>query len=504
MSLRLSEKVAITSKIQKASFSEEKAHMILALVDNPLFSPNTPFIEFENSTDFGVMFGTNTTEFQQVNKYFSHLSKTGLAPDKVVIVNWFKNGVASKIIGDKAPELATLIALTNASFTLKVNGTDEVIDNLDFSSATSYSEIATVIQTALVSEFTNATCVYNTQSKSFIATVGTIQENQTLTLEEDNDKIFGTKPQVSNSVVAETFKDLCDRIYHSNCSGFAITTLETLLIQDVYDSVEWLQTVNRGQTYNSMLKLVFNFNDLDTIEEIQEHLKELNYTGYSMCYDPNNEYINVLDCSIGASVDFSSPAGAINFDFQPANGYTSITEYGNVVDYQNGDINSTVYHKLKDMKVNFVYSLGVGNQKKIIYGCGLENGDFGREDTQLNENWIEKQLQVQVVNAFITLNKIALQGDDAEDTLTGLIANVMESNKSNGIIARNGTLTETSKLSIIQATGVQEAPSAVESNGYYFCIKSIDVENQRANVVCCYLESGVLSEVRVINNIYGE
>lgn len=503
MSLRLSEKVAITSKIQKASFSEEKAHMILALVDNPLFSPNTPFIEFENSTDFGVMFGTNTTEYQQVNKYFSRLSKTGLAPDKVVIVNWFKSGVASKIIGDKAPELASLVALTNTSFKVKVNGTETTISSLDFSSATSYSDIATIIQTALISEFTNATCVYNTQSKSFIATIGQIVADQTLELTEDNDKIFGNKPQVSNSVVAETFKDLCDRIYHSNCSGFAITTLETLLIQDVYDSVEWLQTVNRGQTYNSMLKLVFNFNDLDTIEEMQEHLKELNYTGYSMCYDPYNEYVNILDCSIGASVDLAQNDAAISFDFQPASGYTSITEYGNVVDYQDGKINSTIYHNIKNMKVNFVYSLGVGIQKTIIYGCGLENGNFGKESTQLNENWIEKQLQVQVVNAFISLNKISLQGEKANNILTTLIGKVLESNIDNGVIAKKGILKEEDKLSIIQATGVQDAPSAVESNGYFFVIKSIDTTNQRANVVCCYLESGELGEVRIINNIYG-
>lgn len=506
MSLRLSEKVAITSKIQKPAFSEEKAHMILALVNNSLLSPNTSWLEFESSTDFGVKFGTNTTEYTQVNKYFSRLSKTGLAPDKVVIANWYKTAEPTKIIGDATLSLSELIAITSGSFKVKYDSQEYTIDNLDFSSLTSYSDIATSIQTALTTAISGETivCEYNSLLKGFILKIGTAEEGHTLTLVEDNNKIFGDKPQVSNSVKSESFRDFCDRIYHSNSSGFAITTLETLLIQDVYDSVEWLQTVNRGQTYSSMVKLIFNFSDLSTIETIQEHLTELNYSGYSMCYDPNNEYINVLDASIGASVDFTNTNSAINFDFQPANGYTPLTNYGNVVDYQAGNINSTIYHKLKDLKVNFVYSLGTGTQQTVIYGCGLEVGDYAREDTQLNENWIEKQLQTQVVNAFMALNKIALQGDDAEETLTGLLTSVFESNKSNGIIARNGELTDTSKLSIIQATGIQEAPDAVESNGYFFTITSIDVENQRANVVCCYLESGVCSEVRIINNIYGE
>lgn len=250
------------------------------------------------------------------------------------------------------------------------------------------------------------------------------------------------------------------------------------------------------------VRLVFNFNDKDTAETIQQQMATLKYTGYSLCYDPNNEYVNILDCSICASIDFEATDGSINFNFQPANGYTPITNYGSVVDYQAGLINSNLAKELNDLNINYVYSLGAGTQETVYYGKGLINGDFSTEDIQVNESWLENNIQVNVINAFDTLNKIKLQGEDAKNLITTLISPSFDKGKENGVVARNGTLSDTSKLSIVQATGNGKAPDCVAQNGYYLAVTSIDIPNRRVNIVACYLCGGVVNQVRMRNNIY--
>lgn len=42
-------------------------------------------------------------------------------------------------------------------------------------------------------------------------------------------------------------------------------------------------------------------------------------------------------------------------------------------------------------------------------------GDFGTEDVQVNESWLENDLQTRIMNGFISLEKLKLQGTDEHD-----------------------------------------------------------------------------------------
>lgn len=514
MSLRLSTVVAITGQVQEPAFTNEKKHMLLALVNNPLMPSTTPWIEFTNITSFGAYFGQTLPEYSQVQKYFSRLSKVGLAPEKVVIANWYQQATAPFYKGvEITTSLTDLKAVDNGSFNITFGAsTFEVV--VDLSSINTYSDIANLIQTALTGNsgggeaFTNATCTYSTITGGLIITSGSTGSTATISAitsgstGTDLSSMLGlTTAELSQGVNAETWTQFCDRIYQANSSGFAITTLYELESQDVIDSVKWLATVNNGQTYNTQVKLVFNFNSKETAENIQEQLNNA-YTGYTICYDPYNEYINILNGSIGASIDFEQANSAINYNFQPADGYTPITNYGSVVDYQAGDINENLVTELNSYNINYVYSLGTGIQETIYYGKGLMAGSFRTEDVQINESWLESDIQTNVINAFDTLNKVELQGDDAEDLMTSLILLSFEKGKTNGVVARNGTLSQTSRLNIVQATNNQNAPDCVADNGYYIMINGIDIKNKRVNVVACYLCGGVVNEVRIINNVY--
>lgn len=239
---------------------------------------------------------------------------------------------------------------------------------------------------------------------------------------------------------------------------------------------------------------------------LMQELQSLNYTGYVMDYDPNRENINILDCAICASTNYEEANGTKNFNFQNANGYIPITNYGTITDYQAGQTNLNLVNTLDKLNVSYIYSLGAGVNEVVYYGKGLMNGSFRTEDIQANEAWLEKDLQISIINALDTLEKIKLQGTDVIELMNSLINPSFTKGQNNGAIAYNGTLAETDKLSIIQATGNKNAPSAVENNGYYFKIVNLtqeDINEKRVRIVVCYLAGGVVNSIRIINNIYG-
>lgn len=521
MSLPYSKFVPISAKVQSPAFTVEKQHALLATT-NSLIGTATPFIEFAGAsalTNFKAALGGGTADYTFASKYFNFSSKTGASPDKLVVARWYKTATAPFIKGAKlTATVAELKAITNGSFGLTLDGTNvEIIVNL--ASATSYSEIATIIETAIQSNtssgtaFTGATVAYSTITGGFIITSGTTGASASVaavtagTTGTDLSELLGlSTAELSQGANAETFAEFCDRIVNANSAGFSITTTETLDNDEIIAAVAWLQGSLGDQTISTVCRLVFDITDKTTAKALQSTIAELSYTGYVVIYDPNNEQVNALDCAICAATDHQAANGAINFNFQPAAGYTPITTLGDVVNYQAGQTNLSLAQELDELCISYVYSVGAGTQQVVLYGMGLMQGAYGTEDVQCNEAALEKDLQVAVMNGFIAVNKYKLQGTDAQEAISGLITPAFERAKRNGAIALNGTLSDSDKISIYSATNNEDAAGAVEQNGYYFQIQDLtaeDISLRRVRVLVCYLSGGVINQLRITNNIYG-
>lgn len=515
MSLPYSKFVPISAKVQAPAFTVEKQHALLATT-NALIGTSTPTKEYGGAsalTNFAKDFSKSSADYKFASKYFSFKSKTGTAPEKLVVARWYKTATAPfvKATGNIAT-VAELKSVSNGSISLSFNGTTEEIV-VDLSAANSYGDIATLLQTAVAAEFTGATVEYNSIAKTFIITSGDTGATHTAegvsagSTGTDLSEMLGFATQeLSQGADAETFAEFCDRILNANTAGYSITTTESLLDADITAAVEWLQGSLGDQTINTVVRLVFNMTDKATAKALQATLIELGYTGYVICYDKHGEWVNALDCAICATIDHEGANGAINFNFQPATGYTPITTLGTVVDYQAGQTNLSVAKELDDLCISYVYSVGMGAQQVICYGMGLMANDYGTEDVQANEAALERNLQVAVMNGFIAVNKYKLQGSDARNAISTLIDPVFKTAQANGAIAYNGTLTDADKVAIYNATANEGAADAVESNGYYYQIQPLtaeDIASRRVRVLVCYLAGGVINVLRISNTIYG-
>lgn len=541
MSLPYSSIVPISATVSSPAFGAEKKHMCL-VVNDSLIPTSVPYFEFSGASavsDVGNMFGVNSNIYDCAKKYFGFLSKTGTSPEKMIVVPWYKRDNVPFIKTSRnIISVSELKKITDGTMSVYIGEKSPVADynpiiNLDFSSIRNYHDAAIVMQTAISKirtgdqNYSNAIVEYNDLLGRFVfyggkagkglvygilrgSSDGTELTDKIGIFKHpvDNQNIFlnDEDAEFSEGVNAETFAECCDRIYNMNTGAFSITTINMLSEQDIYPAVEWLNTVSDGQTINTMYKLVFRFTDIETAKAVSSTLDNLGYTGYVITWDPNSQYINVLDCAICGSIDYQVENGAINFNLQPATGYTSVTGIGNVIDYQNGQTNVALMEDLEKAKISTVYSVGFGSQEQNFYGLGLMAGSFGSEDIQVNESALEQSIQLSIINAMASLNKIKMQGSDANAMISSLIAEPLELFKRNGTIATNGTLTQADRISIAQATGNNDAADSVARNGYYFKIQDItneDIKARQVRVLIIYLAAGVVNKVRVINRIYG-
>ncbi len=519
MSLPFSKFVPISAKVQSQAFTAEKKHMLLAMT-NALIGTDTPYIEFSGAAavnNFRAMFGSAVAEYPIVGRYFNFISKTGNAPEKLIVARWYKTAAAPFIRGAKPTmTVMELKAINDGTFNLTLDGTTHEI-TVNLASANSYSEMAGLIQTAIQSNtadaaFASATVAFNTITGGFIVTSGTTGASATVsavaagTTGTDISAGLGLVDAIiSQGANAETFAEFCDRIFNVNTAGYSITTAEELTTDEMLAAIAWLQGSVGGQTINSSVRLVFNITDKATAKALQSTVAELSYTGYVVCYDPKNEFVAGLSCAIAATTDYEVTNGAVNFNFQPAVGYTPITTVDTVVDFQAGQTNLSVAEELDALCISYVYSVGFGTQQQILYGMGLMQGAYGTEDVQVNEAALEKDLQTAVMNGFVAVNKFALQGTAATGAISTLIDPTFKKYQTNGTIAYDGTLSDTDKIAIFNATGNADAAASVEANGYYYQVMPLtpdDIAKRQARVLVCYLSAGVLNVLRITNNIF--
>ena len=519
MSLPFSKFVPISAKVQSAAFVQEKKHMLLATT-NALIGTGTPFKEYSGAaalTNFASDLGKGTADYTVAQKYFAFNSKTGNAPEKLVVARWYKTAAAPFLKGSKPATVAELKLVTAGAFDITIGGTKTTI-TVDFSTITSYSDAAQRLEAAIQNytaggtAFTAATVEYSSVTGGFIINGGDTGKTETIAIAaptsgtDAREELGMLEPEVSAGADAESFAEFCDRIFNANSAGFSITTTETLTDTEITDAVAWLQGSVGGQTISTAARLVFNLTDKATAKALQATLKELSYTGYVVCYDPYGEWVNALDCAIAASTDYQVANGSLNFNFQPAVGYTPITTLGDVVNYQQGQTNLSLAQELDDLCISYVYSVGFGTQQQVLYGMGLMMGAYGTEDIQVNESAMQMAMQVSIMNGFVSLNKIKLQGSDAKGFIATLITPTLELFKTNGSIAMDGKLSDTDKNAIFMATGNDGAADAVEQNGYYFQVQDLteeDIRLRRVRVLVCYLAGGVVNQIRITDTIFG-
>lgn len=143
----------------------------LLLTDNDIISASTLVLSFPSARAVGAYFGTDSVEFGAADVYFTSFNNKFTAPKAFFVARRIAEDAAAWLRGAKfTSTLTALKAVTDGAFVISVDNTAQTVSLVDLSTATSLSDVASLITAKMNS---TATVTYSSLTGAFTITSGT-------------------------------------------------------------------------------------------------------------------------------------------------------------------------------------------------------------------------------------------------------------------------------------------------------------------------------------------
>lgn len=502
MSIPQSKYVAITSAIANTAEAKRKDLILRVLTTNPLFAANTVY-EFVSAADVVDFAGAQSAEAKLANEYFAWISKRATKAKKISFFRYSFEALAPYMYSTKSlTPLATLKAVTDGSMIVNLGGTSYTISSIDLSSATSYADVATAIQTAIRANttggtlYTAATVEYQASNSSFILTGGETGANEInyATAAGSGTDLsallgldIGSAPVVSNGTAAQTITEILNKTVDISTN---FLTFGFINQTDAYNSIDEVGVWTQGQNFN--YRFCFDLSSSNYTTGIEAAKK---YEGLTAHYNINYGIAGInpawlMSAILPATTNYNAVNGVKNYMYQ------EFPMQAVSVGLNDG----TLYKTLDGLLINYNGQTQKSGKIITFYQDGFNtNGtDSAIFD---NEAWLKDAIATDMLNAFIGLDFISADLDGIA-ILTGILENNATEAKRNHVFANGKILTNTQKAYITQLTDDENAWLDVQNNGYIFYV-NITTEQQGEAVVYIGNYMLIYSKNDVIRKIEG-
>ena len=233
MTIPASQLVDITSRVVGGGLSGlEFAGTILT--KNTLL-PTATAVPFYSQSAVGEYFGTGSTEYKLAGNYFQADSNSSRKPKTLWFYRFVDTAAAAFLRGTEPAKLDALQDITNGSFVIKVDGTTITCSSLDFSSQTSYSGVASVVQTALQTGLASTTCTWDSLRKAFVVTSPTTGDTSTIEFATASPSegivTNGKYKVVSSAYTPQAYTEIYTNVSHEEKTSIFNTNLTVIMQQ---------------------------------------------------------------------------------------------------------------------------------------------------------------------------------------------------------------------------------------------------------------------------------
>lgn len=461
MAISINKFVNITSAVGAGGVVRQRDLIGRLFTANPR-QPTDAVIEFTEPDDVKVLFGADSEEYRVALAYFGFITKSATRAKKFGTAAFPIAAMAPLIVGGsiKSAFASTKAALTTAGPTALVG---VVIDGVvksaaigDVSGATSYSDLAGLMQTALVAVAPGITVAFtgnafnvglpaavsvfkgDTRTASVAAASSILQllDSQTL-IHSPGSAAMSTIDIVSSS--AEK---------NGNFATFKI--IPEITESDEADIGAWLAAQN--------FKYLYSFRRL-TVSALEEAFTALGtFPGMAAHLAPlPDEYPEVLPMALAAATDFTRRAANKNYMFQQTSGLTpSVTDTptSNEVDAVRGNYYGMT--QANGQGISFY-------QRGTLYGGPKDATDT---NVYINEVWLKDRL-----TGLLMSLQLSLEALTPDPTGRGYILNTIQAavdeSLTNGVILVGKELSTLQQTVITEQSGDPLAWLSVRDLGYW-------------------------------------
>lgn len=454
MSISIKKYVDIASGVGGASSVKLRELILRVFTKNQAVLAGT-VVEMTELNDVATKFGTTTEEYGIAAKNLGFVSKNITKAKKIsfAALNSTNTVVAPKVVGSVTDALTELVKHISDTFAFTVNGTVNTTAEIDLSGATSFADVATKLQDAIVAVLPGVTVSFDNVEHKFSLVLPDTLVPATI--------VMGTGP-LNVSLGLDSFAVISPG---SKAFGSLNSIIEADDISDNYGSFVVL-----GLTDLEEAKAIAQWNSAQNVKYMflcgvtkanyttwYEALKSFSGCALTLVDDPNKEHDEIIPGIILAATDYRLRNAGQNYMYQQIEGITPKVD------------SNTLANEVDKTRVNYYGRTKHAGQPIEFYQDGYLCGGI-TAPTQMNvyanEQWLKDAVLVQLMDLLLAL-PIIPAADEGRSIVIGGLMNIIEQAKFNGTIKAEKDLTTTQKAYIYQITGDELAWHQVQQIGWW-------------------------------------
>ena len=442
--------------------------------------------EYSNADAVGNDYGTTSDKYKFAQIYFNGFTGSTVKPSALFISKYSAVSSAAKLTGAslRSMSLNQLKAITGA-ISVTINGVLKT-GTVNLSAATSFSNAATLIATALTAAVT-----FDTQLQSFVIASGTTGATSSIsfatgTAAEALALTELTGAQLDNVTTVDTATKAMKRLtnYTLNLSTIVVET-STALNDDIQKEIAtWVSLQNHRYwlvKYGEEPTALIANNTTNFAGWIAE-----NNVADVTCVYGTFEHA-ALCAGYAASLNFSELNGRTTMDFRSTS--TLAPSVTDVDDANALESNGYAYYG----------AFATANDRFIFLRNSIVSGEFKWVDAYLNQIYFNSQLQLAQITGLIANKSIPYNGVGKSKVRASAQDPINEMLNFGGI--QTGVALSEQQKSIINNEAGVDAATIIFNQGYYLMIRDATAQVRAARgsfpIKLWYTDGGSVHSINI-------
>jgi hypothetical protein len=411
---------------------------------------------FSSATDVASYFGALSTEAGLATTYFGGYSNSTIKPASLLFAQYPTAAVPAYLRSGNVSALtiAQLQALSG-TLTITTGGTAKTSSAINLSTASSFSNAATMIAAAFTSP--GFTVSYDAVSGGFVftntatgaastitAATGTLATGLALTA--------ATGAVVSPGADAATPSAALDGVIAQTQDFVSFMTAWKPSAGDMLGFASWTNTHSDRYLYAMWDNDVAAINSGDT-STVGAQITLANYSGTAPIYAPiNGATAAAFLMGMIASIDFQAVGGRITTAFKAGSLPADVS-------------NSVIASNLTANGYNYYGAYATANQAFTFFYPGQISGKFDWIDSWINQVWMNNGFQLALMNLMTGIGSVPYNAEgyaQIEEALSGQIQAAVNF----GAIRVGVPLSATQAVAVNTAAG-RKVSDVIEQRGWY-------------------------------------
>lgn len=467
----------------------------LLITNNNSISADTLVLSFPSAAAVAAYFGIGSVEHKVADVYFTSYNNKLTAPKALYIARRIAADSFAWLRSRKINvTVQSIQAITDGAFTVSIDNTAYAVDSVDFSTVTSYSDVASKIEGALTAKGADVTVAYSSLFNAFTVTGVTVGAGAVVNFFEapssgtDIAKLLGFA-ETSGAVMSTGHEAMSEetqmhKIISKTQNWVSFTTAWEAAVDE---ALLWAEWANKNYGY---LYVGYTTSDdvlsQDNSFDVASMCKEAGYDHTTIVY--GSVHYAAFIMGVVASVAWQRVNGTITAAFKRQSGLAPWVA------------DETQAQVLESKNCNYFGNFATRNAEFVFLypGC-LSASDYGFIDPYINSVWFNNRLQVALMDGITSVGRVPYNTRGYTMVRAWMVDPIKEA-LNNATIEPGVVLSERQRSEVMNEAGL-DISKELWTQGYYAQIldPGASVRAQRGTPVISlwYTYGGAIQKIEV-------